>query len=636
MAGGGPVIIGGGGPPIGSGLPFDLGRRVYHGPPAISVLSAPGDTSLAITIGDLRTSLPSGVISLSDGTLEALPLSGINYGLPSSLIQFGGISGVEGDSLAGMMREFPLYTRVNRDRTSLGAQFFTAVSRVADEISEAQVMFMRSRFPVSHPLFEQGVVYEHNYNEISEFNPLPQVSGRLGTSWFTLPLVRDEYSFWTSPPTRVQATTAEIDGLTILDWTQVGSSGLVDLLSADEVHLPLFNQVVVEVSGAQLFSFFTDTTEIVGMVYLHGHWPQEGFRHQMAKVEGIPVYANVPVASRFMYRSITKIETRGLDPNAYVRVRILNFNAPWKSDSLGTFWPMNRNEETERIFWQICTDNTPFTQIVQPETREPISLSAPIFLARTRLLTDTIFDQDIEWDVLETWKLSDTDGNALSGIVDIAPVPNSHFMLLLNAWSGIHVIDTFRPAINMQGFAELTAAPARIEVSYPKGSYETPGEYTVNLHANLVATADGIQRWRWAVHHEGNLDIITSTSVYPFSHNSGWQNGSDENVVIPDMNYVVSGTGQYVFELSMVTDNNISHQTFTGFQQVEKRSLGLLPIRGIGVNPSGLEFDSYGRPWVLASGNAVRLIMNTDVGIWIEEQRVLLTREQYDEVQVTS
>ena len=113
-----------------------------------------------------------------------------------------------------------------------------------------------------------------------------------------------------------------------------------------------------------------------------------------------------------------------------------------------------------------------------------------------------------------------------------------------------------------------------------------------------------------------------------------WQTGRDQLTTIPGIEYVVSGTGQYIFELSMVTDNGVGHRTYAGYQQVEKRVLGSLPIRGLTYAPSGIEFDSYSRPWVSVSGNAVRLIMRTDVGIWDIDQRVFLTREDYDETRI--
>jgi len=629
MAGGGPIPI----PPI------DLGGPVTHitrrpGRPSTSYLALSGDVSYNTVPADLRVSLPSGVLSLNDGTMGGAPLSGISFGLPTGgLIRWdGALSGVQGDSLAAFMREFPRYTRVNWDKTSLGAQLFTAVSRLSDELIEAGTMSSRARFPMSHPLYEQGLAYEYNFNEVHTLDTNPAVSGQLGTILFGIPLVKDEHTFWTSPPTRLETTSAEVNGLTLLEWTQVGTSGLAVLLN-EEVFLPIHNQIVVEVSGAKQFTFDIEDVSIRGQIYIKGRWPHDGSRYRTRRMESIPVYANAPITTRAMYSSISQIEARGLDPSSYVRIKVLDFNAKWKSDSLSNDWGPTRGQVEDVVFWQLTTKNTAFSGIVQPENHSIPGPTSQAYLARTRVLTDTIFDQDLEWDVLETWKISDQNGTALSGIVDIAPVPNARYILLLDSISNAWVIDTYRPAIDMAGFAETAMAPARIQISSPKDASETPGRYTVALDAKIVGTADGIQRWRWAVHHHDGIEIIPiSGAPYPFHHLSGWQSGNDELISIPKCSYIVSGAGQYIFELAMVTDTGKGFETYAGFQQVEKRALGALPIRGLTLNPSGIEFDSYSRPWVAVGGNAVRLVMRNDVGIWLVDQRTLLTRESYDEV----
>ena len=637
MAGGGdPIIVGDPPAPIDLGGGYVLGIATLGIGPASSYLSLTGEDGYAYEVADLHGSLPSGVLSLNDGTIGGVPLSGITYGLPDAgLIQWNVTpSGVEGDTLAAFMREFPRYTRVNWDKTSLGAQIFTAISRVADELVEAGTMATRARFPMTTPLYEQGLVYEWNYNEVHNLDTNPAISGRLGDTWFDIPLVRDEQTFWTSPPTRLETTTAEVDGLTLLDWTNVGTSGLVVLLNT-ETFLPLHNQIIIEVSGIEEFTFAFDDSEVRGNIYIRGHWPHEGFRPRDSHMEEIPIFANAPIASRNMYRSIERVEVRGMDPRAYVKVKVLNFNSKWKSDSLLSDWSPTRGEFSERVFWQLTTKNTSFSGMVQPENYIVGDATSEAFLARTRLLTDTIYDQDLEWDILETWKISDPDGVALSGIVDIAPVPNARFVLLLGSDSKVWVVDTYRPAISMKGYAESSMAPARIQLSSPKDSSETPGQYTIALDAKLASTSDGVQRWRWVVNHHAGVDIIPlSGTPYPFHHLSGWQSGQDETVVIPPMSYIISGAGQYIFELDIKTDTGAAYQTYAGYQQIEKRALGELPIRGLTINPSGIEFDSYGRPWVSVSGNAVRLVMRTDTGIWVPEQRVLLTRENYDEVKI--
>ena len=350
-------------------------------------------------------------------------------------------------------------------------------------------------------------------------------------------------------------------------------------------------------------------------------------------MEQFPIFANAPLTTRNMYSMVEQIEVRGMDPATSIRVKVLDFNSKWKSDSLMSDWSTIRGEFPDRVFWQLATKDTSFSGVVQPEDHVAAVPTDQAFLVRTRLLTDTIHDEDLEWDVLEAWKISDPTGTPLSGIVDIAPVPNARYVLLLGSDSRAWVVDTYRPAINMKGFAEPSAAPARIQISYPKDSSETLGRYTLDLDAKLASTADGVQRWCWAVHHHGGIDIIpASGSAYPYHHLSGWQTGRDETIVIPKQSYVISGAGQYIFELSMVTDTGARFQTYAGYQQIEKRALSDLPIRGLSINPSGIEFDSYGRPWVAVSGNAVRLIMRTDAAIWLTDQRVLLTRERYDEV----
>ena len=634
--GGGPIIPDFGEDPIDLGNPYGLGVSRVFIPVANTVLSASPDTSYNTEPFDLRTSTPSGCLMLGDGTFGGVPLAGLNYGIPSAgLIQWSIPLNIEGDSLQAFMTEFPRYTRVHWDKTSLGAQIFTAVSRVTDEVIQAQTMFFRSFTPISFPLYEQGVVYEWNYNEVHNLDTNPAVSGRLGSSWFGIPLVKDEHAFWTTPPTRLETTSNEIDDLTILDWTNVGSSGLVTLISG-EISLPLYNQIVVEVSGANTFTFDTDTTTVIGTLFIQGAWAHDSFRHQVLKTEEFSILGNLPQISEKSYRSLNNVEVRGVDPSAYVRIRVLNFNAKWKQDSLIEVWRKERSTQTpDRIFWQLATKDTAFSGIVQPNLRVLPGATDEVYLARTVLLTDTMHDDDIEWNVLEAWKISESDGTALSGIVDIAPVPNTRFLLLLGSDSKVWVIDTYRPAIDMGGFAEATSSPVLIQLSYPKDSSETLGTYTIGIDPSVVSTADGVQRWRWSVHHHGSIDVIPASGTpYPFNHSSGWQTGRDETVVIPSISYVVSGAGQYVFELATMTDNGIGHVTYAGYQQVEKFALGSLPIDGLLYAPSGIEFDSYARPWVAVSGNAVRLIMRTDAGIWVPSERVLLTREDYDETRI--
>lgn len=582
---------------------------------------------------DIRVNIPSGVLTLGDGTAGGAPISGIDYGIPTDgIIQWRPVSGCQGDSLQGLMNQFPQYTRIRHDESSLGAQMMVGASCLIDELVDEQTRFLNARYLPTYPVFEQGVVYEWNYAEADDLDQKPAVSGRLGTSWFTVPLVEREIDFWLSPPTRLETTSSEIQQFDVLPVTQIAASGLVSLLT--DVTPPIFNRIYLNVSG--FVNFRTDIDpdrQVFGKVIIRGTWANDDLRNPISRIEEIPIQANGIVPTQHAWRHIKSIETRGLEPSGYVGASMFNFRPLWRVAPLGQFYPENRNQVRRATYWQNIRYDAHFHELVQPEEMRTPAPSGEAWLAKTRILTDTIYDNDVEFDVLDVWRVTQPDGSLLSGIIDIAPVPSTRYMLLLDRVSNAWVVDTWVPALNMAGFSETQQPPLRIQGSWPQDVCESPSNFTVSLETTIVDSSRGVNRWRWIEHYSGTQWTFDSDgSKYPLHHLSGWQSGPGITTKRDALSVSISGAGQHTFELEMVSDDAAHFRTYWALMMVEKQALGGLPIRGLSVNPEAIDFDWHGRPWVQVSGNAVRLAMRTDLGMWLPEEKVLLTREPYDEV----
>lgn len=586
---------------------------------------------------DLRVNIPSGVLVLGDGSSGGGPLDSINYGIPA-----GGIgmmearpSGIQGDSLQAMMNQFPTYSRISWDPSSVGAQLLNAASAQADELLEERDRFFFQQFAPYYPTNEQGVVYEYDFSSYNNLADAPQAQARLGTSWFQVPVTRDENWFWQAPPTRLETTTAEVSGWNLLAYTQVGGTGLVDLGVA--ATMPVNNWLYVTISGASQFStvFVDEDPELAffGYVEIHGYWANDTQRHQRERVERINIGGNTTVASVGRWREITAIKVNGMDEDAYVRVDAMNFNAPNRPDSTARHFVAQRGEFPEYITWQVGGPDTDFSSLIQTEEAKTYSSSDPAWLFKCRQATDRITDEDVEFHVTDWWKVMDHNGTELTGVIDMVQVPWTHYLLLLTDQSEVYVVDTWKPALNMTGFLETKESPARIEMEYPLNSSETPTNFTVNLNALTIKDVEAVTSYRWAVHHNGiKYAINESGNFVSWGSEVGWQNPNSLVNVLDSAQVTISGTGQYTFELESVTAEGNRYRTYSALQVVEKQAVGMMPVRGLSAAPSGIDIDMHGRPWVTDGATAVRLVLRTDIGIWDENEHVFLSREPYDEV----
>jgi hypothetical protein len=497
---------------------------------------------------------------------------------------------------------------------------------------DEQIRFLNSRFLETYPVYEQGVVYEWNFNTTTDLHVQPKVSGYLNSVQVSVPLVESELDFWNSPPTRLETTTSEISGYQMLSPTLIATSGSAVMLQ--DTTPPLYNRIYLEFSGiAQFRTTVNDADQPFGRVIIRGRWPNDSARNPFTRYEEIPVVANGITISQHAWSYIKSIETRGVDPNGYMGASVLNVRPQWRPSPLEEYYPVTRNRLRQTIFWHNVAGDTKFGSMVQPELMETAGPSDETFLAKSRLLTDTIQDDDVEFDMLDVWKIQTPGGGVLSGIVDFVPVPATRYMLLLDGASRAWVTDTWKPAVNMTGFAETTESPLRILATKPRSSDETPSSFTIELNTDVIRTDITIDRWRWVMHYSGEQFIMEEDqSRYPFYHLSGWQYGNDKTVSPPQMLVPISGTGQFVFELETADRDGSQYKTYYGTNVVEKQALASLPIRGLDADPDGIDFDWYGRPWVTIGNEAIRLVMRTDVGQWIPEERVLITREPYDEV----
>lgn len=586
---------------------------------------------------NLMVNIPSGVLVLADGTSGGAPISGINYGIPSAGLTTWNKqpSGIVGNSLQAMMNEFPGYSRIAWDKTAIGSQLLATASKSTDDfIHEAQTT-TQEFFPIIYPAHRSAVVYEWDFNNLSDFSQYQQPQAFLsGVGWFDLSLVRNENDFWAAPPTRIETTNTEISGTTLLDWSQVSSSGLTTLEVSGS--LPLYNRIYIELSGASYFSTQKYNEKLDtsinqnSYVEIEGRMAHEPLRPGRNSFERFIISRNGPLGSRNNWRKIETIKLFNVDPNAYVRVRLLNFNNKFKFDTNKLDWIHERDFPPQPTIWHLCHSNTEYRDIVQPEREISISENKQTWLAATIFNSERISDNTIEFDVRDTWALQKPDGTALSGIIDLAQVPNYPYLVLLDNNSSIWIMDNYTPAPDMRSYPENTSSPVRIEAEYPKTSQETPGSFTIRLNALPINTSEVLERFRWTVnHHNQTFTLDTNGEEHVISGMATWLYKPEVANELDSIEYTISGTGQYTFGIETMTDKGTQAKTYHAVMIPEKKVIAELPIYGLSAAPSGLAFDIYNRLWITDGETSARLVMRKDVAIWDTEERVLLTHEDY-------
>lgn len=584
---------------------------------------------------DLRVHVPSGTLSLRDGTAGGSPITGIDAGIPTAGVRsITEVSGhFEGSSLKAMQREFPEYTRIRQDPSSLGAQLLTAVSTACDDLLARQKEFYRGQYVQTAPLYLQGVVYEWAFGEAQDLDTDPPVSGRLDSTWMSIPITASEDLFWSAPPTRLETTSAEISGLYPIDWI-APSGAQPQTLVPTQADLPLHNTVYLEISGSTDLQYRdVDDRYVPATVELRGRWAHDPYSTDTLRREEIPVLSDGVFASTYAWRSIDRVLVKNFDGTTQIRLHALSFRAPWRFDPVRTAWTEIRTQVPETPAWRLIGASTPFTNVVQTELDSRPSASDPAWLAFCRLQTDTLFDNSVEWDVLDVWKLTDPNGTALSGIVDFVPVPDTPYLLVLDNQSNAWVVETRKPALDMSTFIETQESPVVFTSSWPLSSLETPASFTVRITPRQVRADERIQRWRWILHHAGSAVVLLEDgSTAAIDSTSGWRATSDTIRATDEITWGITGTGQHTFELELVTDAATLYRSYHAFMVTERAALAALPIRGLDAAPTGIDIDVHGRPWVEVAGSAVRLALRTDIGIWDPVDRLLITREPYDEV----
>ena len=589
---------------------------------------------------DLRINVSSGVFTLRDGTSGGIPVADTSFGIPSTLVsQTVRPSGLEGWSLQRFMNEFPQYSRIGFDKASVGAQLLTPFSMIYDEIADEIVRAKSKLTPMFYPTYEQGVIYEYDFNTASDLHNTPGVSGRLGDQWFNLPITEDSEQFWLSPPTRFETTTAEVFDFEVLGWTSIAHSGLNTLISTN-TDIPLHNKLVLEISGALNFNYAItdDVPAFLAEAEIKGRWANDSLRADAPiRREKILIDRNGPFFTRHIYQSVESLDIVGLANGVQVKLKSFDFVPTWRVDDIMKYQHPVRNDITQFVVWHNIDEHTPFSHIIQTELAVPLSTSGNAYLARTFIQTDTIEDQDIEFDTIDLWALNDTTGVALSGILDIIQVPSTRYILALDQESTVHVFDTFIPALNLGGRAPVRPSPIYLESSWPTGSNgntQTAGSYqlTIDPHYAAGQSAVFLDRWQWRL-TKGNADYVITESgtLTAFDEKGGWRQHSSGT--ISPIEITVDDAVQYTVELRTVDQYGERYTTTTAHRKISKNAITSCPLNGLGGNPIGIDFDAYGRPWVQTSiSGAVRLVMRNDIGFWNTDDKILLTREPYDEV----
>ena len=589
---------------------------------------------------DLRVNVSSGTLTLRDGTDGGIPVEDTTYGFPTVLSnQITRPSGLEGWSLQSFMNEYPAYSRISTDPSTVGGQLLTPISMLFDEIADEMVRAKSKMSTSFYPTYEQGVVYEYDFNTASDLATSPGVSGRIGDQWFNLPITKDSEQFWLSPPTRFETTTAEVFGLNVVGWTAIVDSGINVVISGSTA-TPLHNRLVLEVSGAQDFRYAIseDVSAEFAQAEIRGRWANDSLRaNTPVRRERITIDRNGSFFTKNIYQSIEHLDVMGLGAPTKIRLKAFDFVADWRADDVMKYQYPVRDDLLQFVVWQNIDEFTPFSAIIQTEEKALLSTSGAAYLARTFVQTDTFQERDLEFDAIDLWALRDSSGNALSGIVDIVQVPSTRYLLALDGQSNLYVFDTFIPALNMGGRAPVRPSPIYLETSWPVGplgNTQTAGSYQLRVDARYAAGQSAIKldRWQWRL-TKGTTDYIITGSgtLTAFDEKTGWKVHSSGTV--SPIEITIDDPGQYTIEFRSVDTYAEHYKTSTTHRKVAKNAITTCPLNGLGGNPIGLDIDAYGRPWIQTStSGACRLVMRNDIGYWSVDEKVLLTREPYDEV----
>ena len=589
---------------------------------------------------DLRVNVSSGVLTLRDGTSGGIPVADTTFGFPTTVYnQTERPSGIQGWTLQRFMNEFPRYSRISWDPASVGAQLLTPASMLFDEISDESIRARDKLTTKFYPTYEQGVVYEYDFNTAANLATSPGVSGRLSNKWFNLPITRDPSQFWLSPPTRFETTTAEVFGLDVVGWTDIAHSGL-NLVLSTSTSTPLHNRLVFEVSGAKEFQYAItdDSPAFFAEAEIRGRWANDSLRPDaIIRRERILIDRNGPFFTQNTYSNIEALEIIGLPSGCFVKLGGFNFAAAWRADDIVKYQRPVRNDAIQFVVWHNINEYTPFSHITQTELAVPLSTSGHSYLAKTYIQFDTFEERDIEFDTIDLWALHDQQGNALSGILDVIQIPSTRYLLALDRQSNLHVFDSFVPALQLGGRAPIRPSPIYLETSWPTGSTgnaQTAGQYTLTVEPRYAAgqSAVKLERWQWRL-TKGSTDYIVTgeSTLSTFDEKTGWRVHSSGT--LSPIEITVDEATQYTIELRLIDDQAEQYRTTTAHRKIAKNAITTCPINGLGGNPIGVDIDAYGRPWVQTStSGAVRLVMRNDIGYWNVEEKVLLTREPYDEV----
>ncbi|MEN6526951.1 MAG: hypothetical protein ABFD65_10730 [Candidatus Polarisedimenticolia bacterium] len=584
---------------------------------------------------DLRVNVGTAFWQAGDGTPGGAPLSGT--GMPASGVlpaTFDHVSGVEGESLAMLAAVFPDYTRIRNDRSSLGQQILGAVSASCDEMLDLAQTARLERLCARYPVYEQGVVHQWNFLDATRVPPAAAASFHVDGAACALPMARDEYSFWNAPPTRFETTSCRLATTTVVDWADVRPSG-VPCAVAKSPALPLYGPVYVEVRfGAAFVPKFEDGSPApYSHVELRGKILHSDTSDPTQDVEIVETPCNGRFPSYRRWERIDSVRAVALDRSAQLRVISLPFNAGDVGDQDQTFYAGDRTQRTYNVSWRLFPATTTFGAAAAYQSAFPSGTCATTYLCATTY--DVADDLQSVSVTPERWcRIVDQHGNDAGPFVDMAKIRWTKYLLLLDAASNLWVVDVRRRLPNLSGFPETTDSPCRIEVSSPCSPDETFASRTIRLdvvHGPLTV----VSKYRWRVHHDGNAYGIGSDGRLRAAPGpNDWIETAPtgepvERVVFRDF---ADAGSDWVFELEVVLDGGARHKTYSCVRSDVKAALGPLPLTGLPWTPTGLAMDMYGRPWVTNGTEAVRLVMRTDVGLWVDEEKSLYTREPYDEV----
>ena len=537
-----------------------------------------------------------------------------------------------------LANSYPPWSNIRQDQQSLGQQFLNVVGNRLDDLRKQIDRIGRNYVLTTSNISDIDVVYQYKLPDNFLFTtdedqdgvviPLaPTISGIVGSNTYGVSVTDENTieSFWyDSLPTRADIGDT-VSGIHlvmsgVVDATPFAASGINFLNSG---LLTFENNLWVEISDSTKSMDILDSVPVRGTIRIDGV-----NRTGREDTEYLVFLYNKIQPTIKEWSEVSNVEVYNIEPSGEAQIHIYDF--PAGLEPKADFYQHEKSKDSKEsieIFWSV-ENYIPDNEETTVPVLNKVAHQSDQFQNLIAGLSET--------EVVHRVELLDTSSARIDDVIDLAIQPFTDRIWILTDTSRLYVYDRYIISPNMslatkKQFDALTV----IELSSDYGILQDDLEIDFSMRRPIKS----LQRHRVYIQKpNGVIYLLDEDDVLSaFTAGEGFVTRPANNRFIRGTNTVVlDQRGEWIITL----ETRYSDETTEYDQRVvrvdSREALAEFDLSSAISNPTGLDFDSDHRLWVVDADNVNYPVeLHYDIALVDFERKAIFFRENYDRVRVS-